>query len=97
MEFASLYVNNVACEMEDAKEVKLTAIGTIKATVIPNLEVGAGRTTVTQYRALLQNLVRCFEKQYRAACLEKQRDIAFEINAHRAAFLWYLVRRVVAP
>jgi len=39
MEYASLYVSNVACEMEDAKEVKLTALGTVKATVVPDLEV----------------------------------------------------------
>ena len=38
MEYASLYVSNVACEMEDSKELKLVSIATVKATVTPDKE-----------------------------------------------------------
>ena len=39
MEFASLYVTNVACELEDSKELKQLTVATVKATVTPNMEV----------------------------------------------------------
>ncbi len=39
MDCASLYVTNVACELEDSKELKVVTIATVKATVIPNMEV----------------------------------------------------------
>ncbi len=39
MEFASLYVTNVACELEDSKDLKQLTVATVKATVTPNMEV----------------------------------------------------------
>lgn len=39
MEYASLYISNVACEMEDSKELKCVSIATVKATVTPDLEI----------------------------------------------------------
>ena len=39
MEYASLYVSNVACEMEDSKELKVVSIATVKATVTPDMEI----------------------------------------------------------
>jgi hypothetical protein len=41
MDCASLYVTNVACELEDSKELKVVTIATVKATVTPNMEVPA--------------------------------------------------------
>ena len=35
MEYASLYVSNVACEMEDSKELKLVSFASVTATVTP--------------------------------------------------------------
>ena len=39
MDSASLYVTNVACELEDSKELKKVAIATVKATIVPDMEV----------------------------------------------------------
>ena len=39
MEYASLYVTNVQCEMCDAKDLQIFSIATVKATVTPDIEV----------------------------------------------------------
>ena len=38
MEYASLYVTNCACEMEDSPELKMVSIATVKATVTKDIE-----------------------------------------------------------
>ena len=39
MEYASLYVTNVQCEMCDAKDLQIFSIAPVKATVTPDIEV----------------------------------------------------------